>query len=373
MKSFPLSYRTTLSITLLLGLFFIKTYIAKEIDLIEEKNSAAASEIEKLITYNTEYIKYQFLYAGKQIANDNIFSNDHSIAKILRLFVNGINSQVDIAITWNAFSWINNKGKVTVDGSIGVVKPIDISNRDYLKITSSAPNRLIFGKSLQGAISGRFIVPMAMGVFDKNKKYLGTLVLGLDIERLLSKITKSIDDKIFSFAVTNNSDITFTSDNLSSENLALTQQEIQKSNPTFGTISKQNLFSKNRSFIASIIIGDTPLRVIVFYDKEKSYNQILSAFVKSLSLVLLIFFAMSAFFQRIYRKIVKPINQLSEFALRIGKGDFSFNVAKPKTKELINLFDALQLLKSTLQHKYKTLDQNMITQLNHDDTDDQKE
>ncbi|MBM3579982.1 MAG: sensor histidine kinase [Alphaproteobacteria bacterium] len=344
-KYFILLYRISVIGIFVAGCLFVKLSLDQEKKKIEEKILGSTEQIERIISYNIDYLKYQFYYATKQIKDAHAYYSDEKIAKILSSFVGGINNQVDLSITWNAFSWIDKQNKMSADGAGGVIKnPVDVSSRDYLKTTSKIPQRLVFGKPVIGALSGRLVIPIAMGVFSDRGDYLGTLVFGLDIERVLDKITQNIGNETLSFAVMNESDTAFASDNFISQNY----QKIRELTENHISVGEAQILDRQKNFIGAVNIKDSPLKIFVFYDSNKSHDQLLSIFLKQILFLFLIIFACVILFQVIYYKIIRPVSKLSELAIKISKKDFSFAIEQPKNRELAELFHALNSLKDAV-------------------------
>ncbi len=370
-KDFILIYRASLLAVFFAGAFFVKFSIDQKREKIEEEVFAAAEQVEKSITYNVDYLTYQIYYAAIQIKGKDSVVETKKIKKILSSFVNSVNSQVDISITWNTFSWIDKNGQLLVDGVSGIVtKPVDLSGRDYLKITSKVPDTIVFGNPVIGMVSQRFILPVGMGVFSKKNHYLGTLVFGLDINRILEKIDKAVPREDFSFIIIKDSKVAFVSNNLQDKDSSFIEAQIakyelkQESLDVEQIVSSQNLFSKSSGFVSVRKIKNSPLKVLVFYDKEKSYQQIFDVALRQLFLMLLLLFSCAVLFQIIYKKIVKPISELSQFALKISQRDFSFTIDRPRGKELLDLYNTLNSVKAAFGREEVLLKRLEITNSN---------
>lgn len=133
-KDVILTYKISLILVILVGGFFVNYSVEQKKKEIEEEVNHAGERIADAISYNIDYLEYQIHYAGKQISNKSIFSNKAKIAEITSSFDGQIRNQEELSITWNAFSWIDKSDKIIADGSSGVLKkPIDISERDYIK------------------------------------------------------------------------------------------------------------------------------------------------------------------------------------------------------------------------------------------------
>jgi signal transduction histidine kinase/CheY-like chemotaxis protein len=363
-KDFVLIYKLSLVAMLLVGGCFVKFSLSHENSKIKEEIIFAAAQIEKSITYNVDYLKYQLFYSAKQIKEISDPDNSKKeIGKILSSFVGNINNQVDIAITWNAFSWIDSKNMLVVDGTGGLLqKPIDLSDRDYIKNTSKSPNLVVFGKPVIGALSGRFIIPVGMGVFSNQNTYLGTLVFGLDIERILAKLEKVIGNETYSFAVIRDDKIAFSSENIESANLEFAQQAASKFNSEIAGVSStgefiksQKIFSKDEGFVYLQNVKNSPLKILLFYNEKKAHQQLSGVVLKHSFLVLFLLISVSILFQIIYKKIVKPVQNLSKLALKISKKEFEFNIEKPERKEFASLFSTLNLVKNILRREEELL------------------
>lgn len=354
-RNFVFLYNLSLVLMVVIGGFFIKFSIDQEKLHIKKQVSVVVKQVEKSITYNADYLKYQLYYAARQVQNVNSPSNTDSqkkIAKILSSFLGNISNQVDIYIAWNAFSWIDSQNRLVIDGAHGLIKnPVDLSKRDYLKITSKSPNVLVFGKSVIGAVSKRNIVPVAMGVFSDKNVYLGTLVFGFDVEMILSKLEKTIGNESLDFVVLRDQDIVLSSNNISQDDLLFAKS--LKHNSDKGKLARsQGIFTKDKSFVYSQIGDNTPFQIVGFYDKDKSYQQLFSILAKQSFFVLLILISIVVLFQRIYKELVKPIRNLAKLARRLANKDFSdFDIEKPSKKEFVYLLTALNMVKDVLKRE----------------------
>ncbi len=352
---FVIVYRIAIIGIVITGFLFIKFSLDSEEKNIENKVIAAAEQIEKITASNIDYVKYQIYYAANQIKL--VGTNEQRIAKLLATFVTNINNQIDSAITWNAFSWINNYDKLTVDGAAGVLtRPIDLSSRDYLPLAVKNHGKLVFGKPVKGALSQRLIIPAGAAVLSDNESYLGTLVFGLDIERISAKLENIVGNETISFAFLNDKEIILTSSNFDNKNLPLVQEALtltslndKLSEKKF--LSTQNLFTKKTPFALLHKMHEYPFKIIVFHNEEKSYQQLLNILFKQFFLILSIAFACIILFKQIYQKIVQPVSSLSDFALKISKRDFSATMPKPESKELANLYNTLQLVKESFERE----------------------
>ncbi len=366
-KDFVLIYRLSVVGIFIVGCLFVKYSLEKEKGKIEERLLTVSEQVEKSISHNVDYLKYQFLYAAKQIKEKGDNPKINYIAEILASFVHGINNQVDLSIAWNAFSWVDRNNNMSADGAGGVMRnPVDVSQRDYLTITTKVPEKLVFGKPVRGALSGRLIIPIGMGIFSDRDVYMGTLVFGLDVEKVLDKISKVVSSKVFSFVVINEDLVAFSSDNFDREKLGFVMQKLPTPNKNKDfengkIISRQGIISQGDGFVVLRVIKNSPLKVAVFYDKDKAYRQFMNLALQQLCFILLVLFTCIILFQKIHYRIVKPMSSLSQLALRISKKDFSYIIEKPKSKELLELYNILHSVRQVAKREQELLKRLEVT------------
>lgn len=101
-------------------------------------------------------------------------------------------------------AWVGKSQMITVSSNLGVLqKPIDVSDRDYVKKSISEPWKVHIGRPIQGRLSDKWIVPLSIGITNKGGTYLGSVVISIDTELLGEDISRSIKDSGIRFAITN--------------------------------------------------------------------------------------------------------------------------------------------------------------------------
>ena len=97
--------------------------------------------------------------------------------------------------------WIDSNKYLIASSAGKVLKPIDLSSRDYLEKTEHEPWKLQVGKTVVGALSGQNILPIAVGVVGKNGHHVGTSVLSVKTESLIEKFKISSMRNLGNFVV----------------------------------------------------------------------------------------------------------------------------------------------------------------------------
>ncbi len=347
-KNFLALYFLTLFGLVLGGWLLIDFSLNQKKQEVETELAQASDRIKKIVSYDIDYVKYQTFYASNQIAQMN--GDKEKIHKLLANFLANFSGQLDVALTWNAFSWIDDKNKLAVDGTSGILmQAIDISQRDYLQETPKSPKTIIFGKPIYGALSHRFIVPAGLGTFSQNEKYLGTLVFGFDVEKIIAKLEKSVGNENISFAFYLNGEYIFSSQNFDEDYKELASKRVLdfvKNERIDGEVILTQKILSNKNVNAYYQkTKNYPFQFVVFYNKESYHKEILDILFKQIILIFIVFISCFILFRNIYKKIVKPVSGLSELANKISQNDFSYKIEEPKGKEMKELYDALSNLK----------------------------
>lgn len=102
------------------------------------------------------------------------------------------------------FSWVNKDQLISVSNNLGVLdKPIDVSDRDYVKKSIAEPWKVHIGRPIEGRLSHTWVLPLSLGLTDKNGTYMGSVIVALDTESLGNDISRGIKDSGIRFAITN--------------------------------------------------------------------------------------------------------------------------------------------------------------------------
>ncbi|MFZ9180252.1 MAG: cache domain-containing protein [Rickettsiales bacterium] len=161
--------------------------------------------------------------------------------------------------------WIDSNKYLIASSAGKVLKPIDLSSRDYLEKTQHNPWKLQVGTSVVGALSGQNILPVAVGLVGEKGYHLGTSVLSVKIEALIDlfEIENNLKGR---FAIFNSEKklILESKKKTFSENKKILNL-IKKYNPEHknSVLSPFNILKKNGNFIVASKLIDHPY--IVFY------------------------------------------------------------------------------------------------------------
>ncbi len=145
-------------------------------------------KIDGVISENFDYVHTLGVFLGKQIIVNN---HAEDVQYIDKLFKDSMRLQgpVDSAIAWSMFSWANKKNKLAVNTVIGINTNLDsLTERPYIWRSRYQPWTLQFSKPDRGIISNSFIMPAAVGITNGRDEYLGTIIAGINIKKLTSRV-----------------------------------------------------------------------------------------------------------------------------------------------------------------------------------------
>lgn len=190
--------------------------------------------------------------------------------------------------------WIDSNKYLIASSAGKVLKPIDLSSRDYLEKSEHEPWKLQVGKTVVGALSGQNILPVAVGVVGKNGHHVGTSVLSVKTESLIEKFKISAEKNLGSFVILDyDKKIVLDSNKkyFSENNGFLSKIKNTDLMSKYNILSSFNLLKRNDFFIVKEEVFEYPF--VVFYAVKNKliyqelFVEILPYFIEAL-LVLVI-------------------------------------------------------------------------------------
>lgn len=349
----------------IVGSFFLYSLLSQKQQsrkIVQDlKNSA--SMVEKSLVEDFERSSYQLKYIANHIRGNG--ANNYAIANLFLMISNNLDKESESAVSWSVLTWINANNKLAVDGLTGVIRePIDLSYREYLKTSRVRLNETFISEPIYGSVTGRHQIPMAMGVGDKNRHYIGTLLYCFDVNRISTKIQRIISSKDVDFALLYGDKVIAKSTHFDEHYFYKKLKKARKK----GTISKQTILSPGSQFIYLQDIDQYPISIALSYDKQESYQQYFNIFTQQILGFLCLFFVIVLALMIFYYRIIRPINKLSNFATAISEKRFDYVIKSPKNKEFRDLYETLCLVKNLFEreeillHKLEVTNQKISTE-----------
>jgi len=180
-------------------LFFVSMWVTfvtytNHTQRIAQELETEANRIELTLANKMESANYLLTALGRQIVVNNA-RDLVELAQILKSY--DAKGQI-----YAVFNWISVDQKIIVSSSRGILdKPLDVSDRDYVKKSFIDPWKMHIGRPIEGRVSGRWVIPVAMGLTDYTGKFIGTLIISLDISEITNQVSTLVKRNGISFAI----------------------------------------------------------------------------------------------------------------------------------------------------------------------------
>lgn len=174
----------------------VETYKNVRRDVYKQMENEAL-RLDRALIVEIENASYILESVGRQIQTSGT-ENQDAIAQLFFSFAKTEGPKRSI------FSWVAKDQLLRVSSNLGVLtSPIDVSDRDYLKKSVAEPWKVHIGRPIDGRLSGRWVLPLSLGLTDSNGTYAGSVIITLDTEKLTDDIGRTLKDSGVRFAITN--------------------------------------------------------------------------------------------------------------------------------------------------------------------------
>ncbi len=317
-RDFALLAAAILFVLFLISLWVsYSTYLqhsSKVARLLEEESA----RVEYVLKRDINQAGYLLTAVGRQLTLADKLPT-HSLAAILKTYEN----QDSI---FSTFSFINPSRSVIVSSNRGVLdQPVDVSDRDYVVMSENHPWELQVGDPIDGRVSGRWVIPVSMGITDYTGRFIGSVVASLDIDRISNEIEAIIHHEGTSFAIISKDLVPLTevaeekqfvlnhfpARKLLSSNLSVSES---------GIIGRGNLFIGSSLYTYYRVVRDYPFIILLGYDSQLQDESVRAQLWSRLLQVLgfAVFFVLFLWIMR--ARMIRPVQALSEAAAEISKG-----------------------------------------------------
>ncbi len=119
-------------------------------------------------------------------------SNKQQIYLSLKKFQ--ISPKLNKTFAWSEFLWIDDKHQITINSSKeSFKKPIDLSIQAQIPPTKRKPQKLYIGDPIIEENSKKLVIPASYGVLNNKNQYVGTILIGLEIEGLAKIMNEEME------------------------------------------------------------------------------------------------------------------------------------------------------------------------------------
>lgn len=313
-----------LSLFILFIFVLVSAWVAYETfedhaEKVVQEMESEALRIDRALIVEIENASYILESMGRQIlANDP--SNFDAIAQLFNSFDKRSYAKSNI------FNWSDAKQGLRVASNLGVLrKPIDVSDRDYVKKAIAEPWKVHVGRPIEGRVSQKWVLPISMGLARQNGEFLGVVAISLDVKELTNAISTVVKGSGVEFAITNKSlslltefapepDFfarTFDVDALTTVDFAQTKSEL---------LSRPSLFESERVFRYFEVSSQFPFIIFIAHDPKNNgniYQVILPRLAQLMVIALFLLFVLYT----VRKRIIQPVIQLTGRTASIVRGE----------------------------------------------------
>lgn len=294
---------------------------------VQKQMESEALRLDRGLIVEIENASYILESVGRQIQ-----ATSDKEANIAQLFFSFAKSEGSAR---NIFSWINKSQMLTVSNNLGVLdKPIDVSDRDYVKKSIAEPWRVHIGRPIEGRLSHKWVLPLSLGLTDKSGTYVGSVIIALDTSVLSDNISRTMKDSGIRFAVTNMAltlltqspaSETFFSDHFDAA--ALAKLDFDKT-PS-GQYSRASLFNARHMYAYYERSSQYPYIIFLGLDPARSRAAIYEMLMPRLFQLFVIAVFLLFVLWTVRKRIIHPVIELTNLAAAITRGEqFSADAAR---------------------------------------------
>ncbi len=313
-----------LSVAIFSVLFLMSAWVTfitygRHTDRITQELKTESNRIEQTLGSEMERAGYLLTALGRQV----VMNNMRDMVELAQIF-KAYDAKEQI---YAVFSWISAEQKLVVSSNRGILdKPVDLSDRDFVKRSLTEPWKMHIGRPIEGRVSGRWVIPVAMGLTDNTGKFMGTLLISLDINKLTEQISTLVKRDGISFAIISKTlipltqvsdDSNFLSTNFPAEKLV----NIDYVKNASGLLSQGNMFWGMGSFTYYSVSEKYPYIILMGYDnryQEDSIKNMLSTRLLQM-VVIAIFFVLFLIIVR--SRMIAPIVEITDAITEVARGN----------------------------------------------------
>ena len=300
--------RLTKTIALLLFLTVIVvsyfSYIRYRIiaQRLENEVAISANQVEGVFVDYANISEMLLLHLNHNLIKNDVLRINSRIAEVLTVFnedTQVINSLGNNLIAGAMFYWIDSKNYLIASSNGLVSKAINLSSRDYLTKTKDSPKKLQVGSPVIGALSGQSIVPMALGVVNKEGNFSGTVVLSLRLDNFLHRF-RNLKERNIEFAIADdkNQIIMSSSEELFRKNSQLLVNPIL--NEQGNLLESYSLFNLSRPILFAKKVENQPYAVITAMRAKNAYSVVVKEMLPTIieiSLIIIFLIIIKMFYR----------------------------------------------------------------------------
>ncbi|MCI5049112.1 MAG: hypothetical protein MRY32_02095 [Rickettsiales bacterium] len=324
-KTKPSLYRdfALLSVLIVFILFLVSIWVSYETyqehsESVVQKLESEAVRIDRALIIEIERSSYVLESIARQVSNDGA-----TIEQLERLFSSFKQSSYS---TNSEYFWVDVDQNVILSSERGILEePNPVSDRDYMKKVILTPWKVQIGQPIMGRSSRKWVMPLAIGLTNDRNKFIGAVVLSLDIGSFKRELRNVIKEEGINFAITNLA-LTKLTEQSRQSGFFNTYFDIEKlakinflSHPS-GMYSRGSLFDDSQIFGYYELSSEYPYIIFVGYDPQVHTENVNSILLPRLLQILIITLFLISILWTVRRRIIQPVIALTGSTSRLIRG-----------------------------------------------------
>ncbi len=318
-RDFALLAAAVLFVLFLISAWVTFTTYTHHSEQVSRELAKESQRIEGTLASEMQNANYLLTALGRQLVLDET-RDPTRLAQMLKAFDNK-------GFIYTILAWVNTDQQLIVSSNKGILeKPVDLSDRDYVKKAASEPWKMQIGRPIEGRVSGRWVIPLSMGITDYTGKFIGTIMLSVDINTLTEQLSNLIKRDGISFAIVSKTlipltqvsdDKDFVTNNFPTQKLV----NVNFSDNPSGLIAQGSLFWGTGSYSFYKVSTDYPYIILLGYDSRYSDEAARSVLFSRLlqMMVIAAFLVTLLWIMRI--RMIKPVLDITALAAAVAKGE----------------------------------------------------
>lgn len=354
-RDFALLSAAILFILIMISTVVTITTYSSHFEHVSNEMAKESIRIEQTINAEMQNASYTLTSLGKHIVLDP----DRNLTKLAQI-MKSFDSKDYI---YSILSWVNPEQLLVVSSNKGVLeKPIDISDRDYVKKSFADPWKMEIGRPIEGRVSGRWVIPVSMGITDYTGKFIGTIMISIDINMLSDRISNLTKRDGLSFAILSKTliplaqvsdDKDFVSNNFPLPKLV----NVNFSKNPNGILSQMNLLWNTGSYTYYRASTSYPYIVLLGYDARYSDEAVRGLLWWRLVQVVAMALFFVAFLWIVRVRMIKPVIEMTNIAASVAKGEACAIMAQGGPIEIEGLANQIRRISEYIEESKRIQDE----------------
>jgi len=241
-------------------------------------------EIGFIIDLFLSYVENMINYIGHSIVSLKETKGSIEVSKVAKILQDmefNLNEKHKDMLVSAMFDFITPNGDTVASTMHGVISPpkkVDSSRREYIKLGRQEPWKLHICKMDIGITIEEVIIPVAIGITDKDNNFLGYVTSGIRRSKLKKRLSEIIQNENYSFILLNN-DLDFIlyseeDDKITDKDkntIKLKLDSLRAKEEKFGTLD-ETIFIDGTEYIFYTKTNDYPFIIIIGIKRKNIFN-----------------------------------------------------------------------------------------------------